>query len=381
MFVKTEEQELLLESLRQLFKRDFPESYLAGIDNTPGGYAYDLAKALLDNGYTLLGVPEEFGGTPASVTTLCLVNEELGRQCAPYSSLNSSLTIGDMLAFGTEAQKKLVIDAVKETGIPPCALGIPEPQAGSDDSAIASTYTRRNGKVYINGHKTFMSGAGKSPYGLVFAKNPNAPDPRKAISCWLVKMDLPGITMSELHKIGNHATPTYEVYFDEVEVEEDALVGKEGEGFFIIMKNFEPERLLISAGSLGNAEAVFEDAARYANQRIQFGKPIGSFQLIQEKITDMYLKIENMRNMIYSAAADIDEGKSARISSAMCKYYCARALFEVADDAMQVLGGIGYTNDHRVSRVWRDARANRIGGGTDEIMIHILGRQLLKQFG
>ena len=95
----------------------------------------------------------------------------------------------------------------------------------------------------------------------------------------------------------------------------------------------------------------------------------------------MYLKIENMRNMIYSAAADIDEGKSARISSAMCKYYCARALFEVADDAMQVLGGIGYTNDHRVSRVWRDARANRIGGGTDEIMIHILGRQLLKQFG
>ena len=117
-----------------------------------------------------------------------------------------------------------------------------------------------------------------------------------------------------------------------------------------------------------------------ASSNAHSAQPIGSFQLTQKKITQMYIKLENMRNMVYNCAQDIDAGRSARISSAMCKYYCGKATQEVIDDAMQVLGAIGYAEDHRVSRLWRASRCNRIGGGTDEIMIHILGRQLLKQF-
>jgi alkylation response protein AidB-like acyl-CoA dehydrogenase len=146
------------------------------------------------------------------------------------------------------------------------------------------------------------------------------------------------------------------------------------------MKNFEIERLMLAAATMGAAECAFGDAVRYANQRIQFGKKIGQFQLVQEKLTYMAIKIENMRNMIYKTAWEKDNGVSIKISSTLAKLYCAQAAFEVIDDAMQILGGIGYTTDHRVSRLWRDSRVQRIAGGTDEIMIHIAGRAILKEY-
>lgn len=378
MFVKTEEQELMLESLSELLDQ-YGETYYKRIDEE-GRPPFELGRAMVDNGFALMGVPEEFGGTPADTTTLCLMQEEIGKHGGPFSILNYALTICDVLEFGNDEQKRMVIQAVNELGVCPCSLGITEPQAGSDDNAIASTYVRKDGKIILNGHKTFMSGGEISPYCLFIAKNPEATDPSKAFTCFMFSKDLPGITQSKMEKIGVHYHPTYEAYFDNVEVDESNIMGKEGEGFLFAMKNFEPERLLIAAGCLGWAEAAFEDAARYANQRVQFGKPIGSFQLIQQKITEMYIKIENMRSLIYNSAREIDEGMSGRVNTAMCKYYVPKAAQEVIDDAMQILGGIGYTCDHRVSRMWRDIRVQRIGGGTDEIMVHILGRQLLKQF-
>ena len=157
-------------------------------------------------------------------------------------------------------------------------------------------------------------------------------------------------------------------------------MGVEGNGFMQAMVNFEVERLLACAQSLGAAECAFEDAVRYATQRVQFGKPIGRNQLIQQHITEMYMKIENMRNWVYRTAWKIDNGESVQIDSAVAKYYCGRAAFEVCDSAMQVMGGIGYTKDCRISRLWRDQRVYRIGAGTDEIMVHIAGRAIQKQY-
>ena len=375
----TDEQQLLLENLKELLDRDFGESYYKKLDET-GEPPIELCKALVENGFALLGVPEEYGGIPADITTITLVQEELAKHGAPATALTFALTICDILEFGTEEQKQKVVDAVTTHFVPPCSLGITEPQAGSDDNAIASTFTRRNGKIYLNGHKTFMTNGAISPYVLFIARDPEGKDPRKPFTCFMVSKDAPGISMSPLKKIGVHCQPTYEAYFENVEVEEKDIVGKEGEGFMFAMKNFEPERLLLAASCLGWAEAAFDDAARYANQRVQFNQPIGSFQLTQLKITEMYIKIENMRNMIYNSAKDLDEGKSGRISTAMCKYYVPKAAQEVIDDALQIFGGIGYTCDHRISRLWKDIRVNRIGGGTDEIMVHILGRALLKQY-
>ena len=173
---------------------------------------------------------------------------------------------------------------------------------------------------------------------------------------------------------------TCEVYLEDVELDEEDLVGVEGNGFLQTMKNFEIERLVMAAKVVGMAECAFEDAARYANQRMQFGKPIGKFQLIQEKIVRMKIKIENMRNMIYKCAWEKDNGIPVRNSAALAKLYCAQSANEVIDDAMQIMGGIGYTKDCRISRLWRDARVFRIGGGTDEIMIHIAGRGILEEY-
>ena len=154
----------------------------------------------------------------------------------------------------------------------------------------------------------------------------------------------------------------------------------EGNGFMQAMVNFEVERLLIGAELLGYAECAFEDAARYANQRVTFGKPLADRQLIQEKITLMKMKIENMRNMVYRTAWKIENKESVQVDSALTKLYCGRSACEIIDDALQIMGGIGYTTDCRISRLWLDSRVQRIGGGTDEIMIHIAGRALLKQY-
>jgi alkylation response protein AidB-like acyl-CoA dehydrogenase len=198
---------------------------------------------------------------------------------------------------------------------------------------------------------------------------------------FFVPMDAPGVKTAPLHKIGWNMNPTYEVYLENVVVEEKDIIGKEGEAFKQLMRNFEMERLMMAVAILGMAECAYEDAAKYANQRVQFGKPIGTRQLIQEKIVNMKIKIMNMKNLCYQCAWEKDQGISIRNASALCKLYCAQAGNEVIDDALQIMGGIGYTQDCRISRLWRDARNYRIGGGTDEIMIHIAGRGLLKEIG
>jgi crotonobetainyl-CoA dehydrogenase len=373
-FRKTDEQELLIESIRELIERECPESYFAECDRNHEEPKH-FRKVLFDNGIGLLGVPEEFGGTPVDKLTQIMVNEELSRLGAPLPHMSANLRVHTICLYGTEEQKKLTMDMIKQ-GEFPFALGISEPQAGSDNRAMTASATRKNGKVYINGHKTFITHATYAPYMLTCTMDQET----GKMSMWWVDMKKPGIKVEYLEKIGYNTGGTSEVYLDNVEIEEKDLIGKEGEGFLQLMANFEFERLLIAASALGHAQGAFEDAAKYANQRQQFGKKIGDFQLIQEKLCIMQIKLENMRNFCYKTAWEMDNDISIRINSALCKYYCTRAAFEVADDAMQILAGVGYTLDHRVSRFWRDLRGYRLTGGTDEIMIHAAGRPLLKQY-
>ena len=197
---------------------------------------------------------------------------------------------------------------------------------------------------------------------------------------YFVPMDSPGITLRQMHKLGGNLDTLYEVYLEDVELPDSALVGEKGKGFLQLMKNFEVERLVIAANALGYAQCAFNDAATYANQRIAFGQPIGRFQLIQEMITENQIRLMNMRNLVYQCAWEKDNGISIRLHSGLAKYYCAREGFKVCDDAMQIMGGIGYTDDCRISRLWRDIRMFRIGGGTDQIMIHTTSREILKQY-
>ncbi len=380
-FRLTEEQELLLESLREVMARDCTEDYMKEC-NEKHEYPQKFVDALTEAGFGMLGVPEEYGGTPVDITTMMLVAQEICRLGGPHFVFGQALSIRDMLEFGSEEQKSQCMEEVMN-GRVGFVLGFTEPQAGSDSSAIATAFTRKNGKVYINGHKSFMSNAVRAKYMLCMARNADEdPDAtkRNAFSMWWMPMDAPGVRVEQLSKIGWHMLDTCEVYLDNVELDEKDLVGTEGNGFMQAMINFEVERLIIAAECLGWAECAFEDAARYANQRIQFGKPIGATQLIQQKITNMKIKIENMRGLVYKTAWEIDNDIPVQIDSALAKLYCAQSSMEVIDDAMQIMGGIGYTTDCRISRLWVDARVHRIGGGTDEVMVHVAGRAILKQY-
>lgn len=377
-FKKTEEQELLLESLRTVMERGNFEDYFKECDKNHE-YPQKAVDALVEAGFSTLGIPEEHGGTPTDILTQIMVAEEA--HALGYPSLcwiNFSTEVDDILTFGNEDQQKKVLECALE-GRKPFTLGFTEPQAGSDSAAMSTTATKRDGKVYINGNKTFNTSADRAPFMLCVARSGINESPYKDFSMYLFPMDRPGVTIEKLDKIGNNMCGTYEVHLDNVECEETDLVGEECKGFYQLMKNFKVERLTICAANVGMARCAYDEAVRYAGVREQFGKTIGSFQLIQEKIVDMKIKIENMQNMLYKTAWKKMNGESIMIDSSLVKRYTGQAAFEVIDDAMQIMGGIGYTHDCRISRLWRDQRVYRIMAGTEEIMVHTAGRALIKE--
>ncbi len=375
-FGLTDEQQLLLESLDELLERDCPESYIAELDLTHQPPT-TFRKAMNEAGFGSLGFPEEYGGTPSDALTLVMLAERVARQGLNNGYGLELLQAMDILEFGSDEQKQEILGLLA-AGEVPFALGFTEPGAGSDNAAMSTTAVHHDGMVTFNGTKTLITNALQSKYLLLMAKNPGGDDPRRAISMYLVPMDAPGVTTNRLDKIVWHISDSCEIFLDDVTLPESCLVGVQGNGFKQLMRNFELERLVIAANCLGMAQCAFDDAATYAAQRVQFGKPIGSFQLIQLKLTDMAIKLENIRNFVYKTAWMVDQDLPLKSQGALCKRYSAMAAFEVADEAMQIFGGVGVTVGTRVSRLWRDLRGHRFGGGTDEIMVHIAGRQIVK---
>lgn len=377
-FARTEEQELLLESLQTVMERGNFEPYFRECDENHQ-FPDQAVEALVEAGFASLGIPEELGGTPTDILTQIMVAEEA--HALGYPSLcwiNFSTEVDDILSFGNKEQQEKVISYALQ-GKKPFTLGFTEPQAGSDSAAMSTTATKRDGKVYINGNKTFNTSADRAPYMLCVCRSGINENPYKDFSMYLFPMDAPGVTIEKLSKVGNNMCGTYEVHLDNVECEESDLVGEECKGFYQLMKNFEVERLTICAANVGMARCAYDEALRYAAQREQFGKPIGTFQLIQEKLVDMRIKIENMQNLLYKTAWKKMQGESIMIDSSLVKRYTGKAAFEVIDDAMQIMGGIGYTDDCRISRLWRDQRVYRIMAGTEEIMVHTAGRAIVKE--
>ena len=377
-FARTEEQELLLDSLQTVMERGNFESYFRECDENHQ-FPDQAVEALVEAGFASLGIPEELGGTPTDILTQIMVAEEA--HALGYPSLcwiNFSTEVDDILSFGNKEQQEKVISYALQ-GKKPFTLGFTEPQAGSDSAAMSTTATKRDGKVYINGNKTFNTSADRAPYMLCVCRSGINENPYKDFSMYLFPMDAPGVTIEKLSKVGNNMCGTYEVHLDNVECEESDLVGEECKGFYQLMKNFEVERLTICAANVGMARCAYDEALRYAAQREQFGKPIGTFQLIQEKLVDMRIKIENMQNLLYKTAWKKMQGESIMIDSSLVKRYTGKAAFEVIDDAMQIMGGIGYTDDCRISRLWRDQRVDRIMAGTEEIMVHTAGRAIVKE--
>jgi len=379
-FARTEEQELLLDSVKDFVTKKFPEEYWKKCDEA-GTHPQEFMKAFIESGLGLLSLPEEYGGTPCDYVTMFMFIEEVAKYVGVPFVTAYLIYTDTLLRLGNDWQKAEVMKLLKEgNGVPVFSLGISEPGAGSDNTAMTSTATKKGNKYYINGTKTWVSGGHWAKYSFVFTRDLENKEPHNAITFWLMPTDVKGVSFNVLHKVGWRMRPFCEMYMDNVEVEEKHIVGKMNQGFQQLMTTFEIERLSSVASALGCAQGAFDDAIAYARQRVQFGKTIGNFQLVQQKVLEMYTKIQSMRHMLYHVGWERDKGKNIRISSAITKRYLATGCFEVCDTAMKVMGTLGYTNDCRISRLWRDTAGVRLAGGTEDIMVHIAGRALVKEY-
>ncbi len=376
----TDEQELLLESLGAWLDEHCPEAEIRKIYEQCGA-SDELHKAWVDDGFGMLGIPEEYGGTPIDTLTLVMFQKELARKVGGmFPPCQSMISICDMLMFGNEKQREMCLEEYRKTGRMLAALAISEPGAGSDNAGMSTIVYQKEGKMYLNGTKTFVTDGDKSGYHIVVAKDDVPDRDNKNFSMWLVPVSRKGITISSLQKIGHTYSSFCEVHYDDVEIFPEDLFGIRGKGFVQLMHNFEIDRMIAASASVGWAEAALEDAARYAPNRHTFGQPLSSHQLIMEKLTDMEIKVQNMQNMLYKCAWEYDNDISVRLNSALLKRYCSKTAVEVCAEAMQIFGGIGYTTEMRVSRLWKEAQGWMFGGGTPEIMVHIAGRQVVKKY-
>ena len=367
-FKLTDEQELIVDSYREYMESENWETYFHECDEKHE-YPLRWVKGLCELGFDQIMLPESHGGLGLEqpCVTLMAVYEILGKYGAPTYVLYQLPGFETIIREGTEEQIEAVMSTLG-SGEQIWNSACTEPGAGSDVGALATTYKRENGKIYLNGTKTFITSSAGVKYLVIMAKN--ADDPTMFTEFFL-DMSKPGVKLSPLTKLGLRMDSCCEVYMDNVELEEKDIFGKEGNGFMRGVSDFNFERWLVGACDYGSAICAFEDAMAHANSRIAFGKPISRFQLNQIKITDMCIKLTNMKNMLYEAAwnADNNDGNFDPAAAAMCKYYCANASFEVTDDAMQIMGGIAVASEHRINRIWRDLRVDRVSGGTDEMMI------------
>lgn len=378
-FTLSEDQELIVESFRDLMEKENWEPYFLECDEKHE-YPLRWVKELCDLGFDRIMLPEEHGGLGLEqpLVTLMAIYEVLGRYGAPMYLLYQLPGFGTILREGTQEQ----IDAVMKyvgTGEQIWNSACTEPGAGSDVGGLTTTYQRRNGKIYLNGTKTFITSSKGVKYLVIMCRDADNPD---TISEFFVDMSKPGISLSPLPKLGLRMDSCCEVYLDDVELEEKDLFGKEGNGFMRGVSDFNFERWLVGASDYGMALSAFEDSARHAWQRVAFGKPIARFQLNTLKFADMSIKLDCMKNMLYEAAyhADNNNGEVDPGAAAACKYFCANAAFSVVDNAMQIMGGIAVASEHRINRIWRDLRVDRISGGTDEMMILTAGKFAIKPY-
>ncbi len=380
-FSYTDEQQLLVDSIKEFCERNFDEKKIAEM-YANGAMTDELIAAYLEAGFGLMGIPEEQGGVPCDRVTLGILTEEFAHYAGCVTPLlNNTLAMCDLIDFGSPEQVEMAMEEYLKTGKPIFSLGFSEPGSGSDNQAMAAvTKKQPDGTYILSGQKTWVTQGDVFPYSLVVAKDEDPSRDNKSMTMWLVPMNLKGVSTAPLHKIGQQIMPFCELYFDDVVLTEDMRVGETGKGFYNLMKNFEMERCLIVAQALGCAQAAMDDAAAYVSERVTFEQPISNYQLIQLKLTEMEVALQNVRNMLYKTLWKMDQGESVRIDSALLKFYGPHACEKVASEAVQIYAGLGYTTETRVGRIWSDLRGHEIAGGTNEIMVHIAGRQLAKQY-
>ena len=334
-------------------------------------------------GFLGLCFPEEYGGQGGDYF-YSLVRAE----CMSYSgsggtnmgfAVQSDMVLPPIHLLGTEEQKKRYLEpGIKGTKIG--SLGITEPGAGSDVAGIRTTAIRDGDEYVINGSKTFITNGPRADFIVLVTKTD--PDARhEGMSLFIVDLrdeegnHVPGFSISaRLEKMGMHASDTGELSFEDVRVPAENMLGEEGKGFYHISWELQGERMVAAAGCVASCERMFEKTLEYAKEREAFGRPIGRFQAIRHKFAEMATKIEAGKQFNYATAWRFANGEYPVREISEVKLFTSRVACEVADECVQIFGGYGYMKEYEIERAYRDVRLNRIGAGTDEIMLEVIGR-------
>jgi alkylation response protein AidB-like acyl-CoA dehydrogenase len=343
-------------------------------------FPWESFKACVEMELPALGIPAEFGGQGADSVTQAVMIEEIARVCASTSVtlLISKLGMLPVINFGSEEQRRRYLTPVA-SGQAQASYCLSEPDAGSDVAAMSARAVREQDHYVLNGTKYWITNAGISDTYTVFAKtDPSAG--HRGISCFVVERDR-GVKIGKLeHKLGLRGSPTGEVILEDVTVPLENRIGEEGQGFYIAMHTLDRSRPTIGAQAVGIAEGALDYATSYAKKRQQFGRPIAEFQGLQFMLADMAMRIEAARGLVYRACSIADAGDPAGQLSkvgAMAKCFASDVAMQVTTDAVQVLGGYGYTKDFPVERYMRDAKITQIYEGTNQVQRVVIAKRLL----
>ena len=375
-FELTEEQQLIRETVRDFAEREIKP--VAKDLDEKAEFSFDLTKKIGEMGLFGMNIPEQYGGQGLDTMSYIIAVEELARvdgsQAATLAAHNS-LGIGPLIDYGTEEQKMKYLPQLC-TGEALWSFGLTEAGAGSDSRGSKTTAVLENDQWVINGSKIFITNASVDiSVGCTVQAVSGDKDGKKIFTTIIVEKDTPGFKRVPMHgKMMWRASDTAELFFDDVRVPKENILGKVGEGSHIMLHTLDGGRLSIGAMGLGLAQGAFEMALAYANERKQFGKPISKFQINAFKLADMALKIELARNLLYKACWLKDEGKPYSKEAAMSKLYCSEVAKQVADEAVQIHGGYGLMKDYDIERFYRDQRLLQIGEGTSEIQRLVISR-------
>ena len=375
-FELSDEQRLVRETARAFTDNEIVER--ARENDRNEHFDLDLVQKIAAQGYLGAIVPREYGGAGLDYLTYGLIVEEVGRGDSAMRtvvSVQTSLVCSALVRWGTEEQKQHYLPKLCSGEWLGC-FGLTEPDTGSDAANQRTRAKKTDSGWVINGAKMFISMGNYAKLALVFAQT----DPDKAhrgLACFLVDTDQPGYQPSAVHhKLGLRGSDTAEIALNDVEVPDDAMLGEIGDGFKVAMSSLDSGRYSVAAGCVGICQGCLDASIRYSKERQQFGRPIASFQLVQEMLADMALETDASRMLVWRAGYLKDTGKPNTTETSVAKLYATEAAVKCANTAIQVHGGSGYVDDYPVERYLRDARVTTLYEGTSQIQKLIIGRAL-----